>query len=278
MTFLAHAAAHGLIINDLIPDGRWHRVPTEDKPRKKNGVYLWNGQTGVVKNWATMGGFSRYPQAGEKAARIDFDALRKAKERADREEAQKHARTAQEASRAILQTEVAEHPYLKAKGFPDAKGLVKDGALLIPMRDYKTKQVISLQTIQPDGTKKFLYGGRTKGAVFILGNKYGAEKWLVEGYATGLSVQQALAAMYRNAEVWVCFSASNLAYVAERIGGERYVVADNDESKAGQEAAESTGLPWVMSPVVGEDANDFARRETVWGLVRLLRGVDRLKK
>jgi putative DNA primase/helicase len=278
MTFLAHAAAHGLIINDLIPDGRWHRVPTKDKPRKKNGVYLWNGQTGVVKNWATMGGFSRYPQAGEKVARIDFDALRKAQERADREEAQKHARTAQEAAEAILATEVAEHPYLKAKGFPDAKGLVKDGALLIPMRDYKTKQVISLQTIQPDGAKKFLYGGRTKGAVFVIGNKYGAERWLVEGYATGLSVQQALAAMYRNAEVWVCFSASNLAYVAERIGGVRYVVADNDESRAGQEAAESTGLPWVMSPVVGEDANDFAQREGLWALVRLLRGVDNQKK
>ena len=41
MSFVAHAQAHGLIINHAIPDGRWHRVPTVDKPRKRNGAYIF---------------------------------------------------------------------------------------------------------------------------------------------------------------------------------------------------------------------------------------------
>ena len=67
MSFVAHAQAHGLIINHAIPDGRWHRVPTVDKPRKRNGAYIFDGNSGVVKNWATMESFARY---GEKVSQF----------------------------------------------------------------------------------------------------------------------------------------------------------------------------------------------------------------
>ena len=84
MSFVAHAQAHGLIINHAIPDGRWHRVPTVDKPRKRNGAYIFDGNSGVVKNWATMESFARY---GEKVSQFIkyFD---------DSEERIKHARAA----------------------------------------------------------------------------------------------------------------------------------------------------------------------------------------
>ena len=36
--------------------------------------------------------------------------------------------------------------------------------------------------------------------------------------------------------------------------------ADNDESLTGERAAQVTGLPYCMSPVVGEDANDMHAR------------------
>ena len=104
--------------------------------------------------------------------------------------------------------------------------------------------------ISPEGEKKFLPGGRAKGATFPIGQ---GERWLCEGYATGLAIKAALDAVYRRRVcVVVCFSASNLVN-----GLGDFVVADNDQSGAGKDWAEKTGLPMWMPPDVGTDANDF---------------------
>jgi phage/plasmid primase-like uncharacterized protein len=49
--------------------------------------------------------------------------------------------------------------------------------------------------------------------VFFIGPIRCSERWLVEGYATGLSVRAALRELHREAQVVVCFSAFNLAHV-----------------------------------------------------------------
>ena len=268
MNFIQHAEMHGLVIDHLISDGRWHRVATEDKPKKRNGAYLYDGRRGVVKNWATMDLFAPYPERGSYLHPIDRKDLNERRKKADRDEALKHAKAAQEALRIISLSAVLKHPYLARKGFPDATGLVREGLLIIPVRDVKTNAVISLQTVGDE--KKFLYGGRTKGGVLVIGKKWsGGEKYLCEGYATGLSVKVALDSMYKEAQVYVCFSASNLVYVAERIGGDRIVVADNDP--AGMDAAKATGLPYVHSPVEGEDLNDLHQRAGIWELLRVMK-------
>ena len=69
------------------------------------------------------------------------------------------------AERMIRQAETSWHPYLVAKGFPEAQGLVLGELLLVPMRDFQRK-LHSVQTITADGKKKFLAGGRAKGSVF----------------------------------------------------------------------------------------------------------------
>jgi putative DNA primase/helicase len=270
MTFLDFADSNGLIIDRLYQDGKWHRVPTKDKPRKRNGAYLFDGRRGVVKNWATMESFASWREDGVIRANVgerqirDMSAAREA-------EARKHAQAAQKAALALSNAELGGHAYLVKKGFPKAVGLVLDGNLLIPMRDYKTNAIVSLQSVTPEGEKKFMPGGRAKGAVLRLGPKASDWTWLVEGYATGLSVLEGIKAMYRNDAVLVCFSAGNLQYVAERIGGRRMVFADHDKSGTGQRVAEATGLPWVMSPIEGEDANDLHQRTGTWGLVSLMR-------
>jgi putative DNA primase/helicase len=214
----------------------------------------------VVKNWATMDTFARY---GERVNQIIkyFD---------DSEERIKHARAAKQAMALIKSAVVMNHPYLTAKGFPKATGLVVGEELIIPMRDYKTHAITGAQRIKGSGEKLFIPGTRAKGSVFVLGR--GSESWLVEGYATGLSVAAALKLMYRPAQVVVCFSASNLCHVAERIGGRRFVVADHDESGTGQRAAESSYMPWVMPESVG-DANDLHQSAGLLAVRSMLAGL-----
>ena len=267
MNFIDYASVHGLQIDRLRGDNCWHRVKTSDKPHKRNGCYIFDGSRGALKNWATMESFATWPDR-DSYEPVDWAKVEAARKKSEVETANKHSAAAKAAGELLRQCVLEKHQYLDKKGFPDALGLVLDGKLLIPMRDYRTNTLSSVQSIGDD--KKFMYGGRTKGSVFVIGKKtQTCQKWFVEGYATGLSVAAALNEMKRTAEVWVCFSASNLEYVATRVGGERYVVADNDASMVGQKAAESTQLPWVMPPE--GDANDYHQSAGIWKLVSLLR-------
>lgn len=274
MNFIDHARAHGLIIKSLISDGRWHRVPTEDKPKKRNGAYLFDGARGVVKNWATMEHFSAWPAKGEKVESIDPLKLERIRKENQRKIEGQHKRVAIVAEHNLRAAKLQTHTYLKTKGFNLEIGLVLGEDLLIPMRHYSTYKVMSIQRISARGVKKFMTGGQTKGAVYVIGKKrHPAGRIFCEGYATGLSIRAALDYIRQPLEVWVCFSASNMVYVSQRIGGNRFVVADNDASRTGQNAAESTGLPWVMPGMVGQDFNDVHQSEGLGACVRLLRGL-----
>ena len=79
------------------------------------------------------------------------------------------------------------HPYLATKGFPEQRGLVRHGELLLPMRHIRTSALMGLQRIGADGSKKNIYGSLTKQAVMTLGPSAAQSTWYCEGYATGLS-------------------------------------------------------------------------------------------
>lgn len=274
MDFISHAQNHGLIIDRLISDGRWHRVPTTDKPRKRNGAYLFDGLRGVVKNWATMEDFSSWPERKEKVAPVDHLKLQRIRKENELKIQEQYKRAAILAEYHINNANLGKHEYFKRKGFKDEIGLILKDDLIIPMRDFRTQRLISLQRITSGGSKKFMTGGRTKGAVNIIGRSNRSRgKILCEGYATGLSIKSALDYIRQPYEVWVCFSAANMVYVADKIGGSRYVVADHDASRTGQNAAESIGLPWVMPEVVEQDFNDLHQSEGLGACVKLLRGL-----
>jgi putative DNA primase/helicase len=144
--------------------------------------------------------------------------------------------------------------------------------LLIPMRNVVTNKLQGYQEIYWDAEsrkheKKMLAGMRAKNAVFYIGDRQAEETWLVEGYATGLSLHHALRSCGIKASVVVCFSASNMVAVADQIRGERFVFADNDESKTGEKSAIQTGLPWVMADDVGWDANDLHMKKRLFAVV-----------
>ncbi len=121
------------------------------------------------------------------------------------------------------------------------------------------------------------YGMKAKGAIFRLGSPRARETWLVEGYATGLSVKAALTQLRIDSAVAVCFSDSNLAYVAPLFKGPRYVFADNDKSGAGERAAVATNCPWTMAGTVGHDANDLHAADGIFAVCDLIMGLRRTR-
>ncbi|NVN06725.1 toprim domain-containing protein [Asaia spathodeae] len=141
-----------------------------------------------------------------------------------------------------------------AQRWIDKATAAKAGDLVIPMQD-ASGRVINVQTITPDGTKRFLMGGQKQGAFHVIpGIEPG---FLVEGYATGLTVAEAT-----GRAVFVAFDAGNLGAVAEIVRPRLCAVAaDNDESRTGENKARATGLPVLLPPAVGHDWNDHAQAE-----------------
>lgn len=207
-------------------------------------------------------------------------AARAAEERAEAErKARGQARAARIAAEHLKRAQPGEHAYLSRKGFRETKGLVApftleqwracgyrndDGPvhqrmLIVPMRSIESDALVNLQLIQVNGDKKFLPGGQSRGACFRMGR--GDETFIVEGYATALSVIEALRLLFRQACVLIVFSAGNIPYVAERTKGPRFIVADNDASGAGASFSIKSGLPWWQPPRAEGaktcDANDF---------------------
>ena len=195
----------------------------------------------------------------EKARRAR--AERNARLRREREERRRKADAAAEHVKRIMAAcEQRPHDYLRRKGFPAEVGLVhpKSGHLVIPVRNVDG-EVRSAEYITAEGTKRFHPGGEVAGNFFTLG-WHRAEIFCVEGYATGLSVQNALRRRYIRSQVRVCLSASNMlkvAHEAVRRGTVTYCIADNDKSGVGEETAKTIGVPYWMPYVPGTDANDY---------------------
>lgn len=259
MDFVSFARAHGVEIRDLEMGVRVYRCGTVDHPRSDNGAYSWDGKRGWVMAWDGDGLVHWFNDESQPWTAADKVAANKRREQQRRQNAEKQRRAALKAEAILTGCELKGHTYLRIKGFPNAMGLVTaDGELVVPMRAL-AGDLVGAQLIwsDPEGWhKKMIYGMRAKGAVLRLGDHNARETWLVEGYATGLSVAAALAQMHLRACVLACFSADNLTYVAGLIGGKRFVAADHDESGKGEAAAKATGLPYCMPENAGDDWND----------------------
>lgn len=272
-TFIDFARAHGLVIDPsrLYPSQRIQRCGTLDKPRSDNGAFLWDGERGWIMDWSGDARVVWFQQDRGKpwtAEEKRLWAQKRAQTASDQD--RRYRQVAEQAEITLRSAKTEEHDYLKYKGFKEEKGLVLEGRLLIPMRNVVTNTLQGYQWIRwvPEERryeKKMLTGMRAKGAVFRMGSA--DEVWLVEGYATALSLRAALRSVGLPAAVVVCFSAGNMVAVADRIKGRRFVFADNDESQTGQKAAEQTGLPWTMADETGWDANDLHVNRGLFALV-----------
>lgn len=261
MRFEDFARACGVDIRRLRDDGKIHRCPTLSHPRSDNGAYAFDGQRGWCMAWDNGGETQWFGGDGKTWTDEDKAAWKKQQDDAWHQKQVGYANAARRAEELIAACTLQEHGYLRLKGFAKLRGLVTaDEALVVPMRNSHTNRIQGAQLIRYDGdawVKKMLPGMRAKGAVLRLGPIRTTLTILCEGFATGLSIEAAVHQMRLRAEIIVCFSDSNMVLSSQSLIGPVIVSADNDVSGAGEVAAKATGRPYFMSPVVGQDANDW---------------------
>lgn len=197
----------------------------------------------------------------ERQARIDAQAAK------DEQQRQACAAKAEALWKKATEATQAAHPYLGRKQITGIGARVLGETLLIPMR-HGPKELVGLQVIQPDGSRKFLSGTPAAGAYMTIG-KASETVVICEGYATGASIHEATGLC-----VVVAFSAGNLATVAakirERMPAARIIIAADDDHAtkgnpgitAARKAAEAIGAKVALPSTAddragGTDFNDL---------------------
>lgn len=275
MQLLETLAAAGMTPPREIAPGRWMRFPGVGKGRSNRSGWcrLITPTLAIYGDWSSNLS-ATWTDTTHRDTEDSRRLLQQARERERRFQAEQRRRqreVAREAARRLAGAIASTHPYLSAKGFPHAQGLVCGDRLLIPVRDVQEyAYVMSIQEISPEGVKRFMPGGRTRGGVYRFGGASAVRTVLCEGYATGLTLNEALSGLHHSHAVIVCFSAYNLTLVAENYR-QATVCADNDASEAGEQAARATGLPWAMPPETDTDFNDWHQRDGIYPVREALR-------
>jgi len=269
--FFNHCADAGVIFTQpLIADGVLHRIHVEgDKSGTKNGAYILHADgnpsgwfqhfvSGTYGTWTISG--KREPMTTAMKQQIKADKQRRRIEQETRyNDAADKARFIWATAKPV--TEQSQHPYLVKKHVhPQGVRLHRD-VLTIPIYD-ESKQIVSLQFIAVDGTKRFLSGAKKKGCFSVIG-KMGTDKMIqiCEGWATGASLNESTGHF-----TVVALDAGNLEPVAclfRRLYPDADIIicGDNDENGTGQKAAKAAALAiggkYILPATVGHDFNDM---------------------
>ena len=272
--FARAIAAAGIEPPEVIhADGKLHRFPTNGKQGDDSGWYVLHPdgisagmfgdwRSGVTESWCARRLDTLTPAEREDHRRRIEAARRAAEAKQARAQEETAKRAAELWERAT--PEMGTHRYLCDKAIK-SHGIKTDGLhLLVPMRD-RDARLWNLQKIAPDGSKRFLPGGRVKGLCFGIGRPSGVMV-IAEGFATAASIHEAT-----GHAVAIAFSASNLRPVAETLWHKlgdavRIIVAgDNDKSGAGQRAAEdaarAVGGAVAIPAEAGADWNDVHQEQ-----------------
>jgi len=217
--FRSAIASAGLIVPEIIEtDGIRHRFSSSGKRSDTAGWYVYYAdgipagafgcwRAGISETWRVDTG--KKPTLAEEAAhKKRMAAIQKQRKE---EETARHSEAATKAKEQWKAAKPASenHLYLAKKGVKPYGTREHDGNLIIPLRI--GQKIHSLQTIRPDGEKRFLTGGRISGCYYSIG-KPGEENvmCIVEGFSTGASVHEAT-----GHPVAVAFNAGNLEAVAK---------------------------------------------------------------
>jgi phage/plasmid primase-like uncharacterized protein len=239
-SFRSHCLANGLVIDSIEDDGEIHRVPhTSSKKGALDGWYILHTDgkipAGICGCWKEpvfeahwKAEIGRAFTFMENVEHTKWIAEIKAKKEAERKAGQEQAAERAEDEIEAYFNASADHPYLLRK-FIQPHGIKIDraGRLVIPVLNADGKH-ISYQTIDSDGNKRFLKGGKIDGGFYeIAGNR--KVIFICEGFATGASIYESTGYC-----VFVAFNCGNLGKVAKTVRemfptSKIIIGADNDQ-------------------------------------------------
>jgi len=291
--FTKHCEAQGLVIKELIADGEIHRVPhISSKKGAVDGWYILHlsGKipVGVAGCWKEptfeskwMADIGRSMSFSERLEHDKWVGEFKAKREADRVASQQVAAEKAEDEVSTYADASADHPYLVRKRIePHGIKIDRAGRLVVPVSDNQG-EILSYQTIDAEGNKRFLKGGKIEGGFYELrGNR--KVIFIGEGFATCASIHQAT-----GFTTLVAFDCGNLAKVAksakEMFLGSRIVIcADNDQFTEGNpgitKAKAAAGLVFgeIVYPTFNE--SDLPSKPTDFNDLHTLQGIEAVKE
>ncbi|GAB3285868.1 toprim domain-containing protein [Parahaliea aestuarii] len=208
---------------DPVPDGKIHRF---DCPHGKKGnkagwyaLFLDQNPGGVFGNWRTGVTRTWRHDHGDPVGFSEFSTTSSAIEAANRKRELERTRARAGAAcmakglwrKAGMAT--TAHPYLQKKNIPAFCLRQLGDRLLIPLRTV-TGEMVNLQQIYPDGTKRFLKGGQLSGTFALFGRELPmtGDLYICEGWATAATIACTL-----RLPVVAAMTAGNLNKVANAI-------------------------------------------------------------
>jgi putative DNA primase/helicase len=267
----------------IIADGEIHRFAPIGK-RERDGWYVFFGLAGVFGDWS-QGIRELWSLKGNGIAPSNTEEIQVHIQNAKRRAAEEMLRKQEEVSITALalweaSSSTVQSPYLERKKV-DALGVRFEGSnLIVPLRDISGK-LWSLQTIHPDGTKRFLAGGRKTGCFHLIGSpKAGGPLYVAEGYATGASLHRAT-----GNPVAIAFDAGNLEPVVEALTKaysqtSLILAGDEDQWKdknVGRKTAEEVAKKYGCS-VVFPTFKNTATYPTDFNDLHVLEGLEEVKR
>ena len=199
--FRAALEAAGLTPGEVLPDAVLRRCPTTHHPRSTNGAYklFEDGRGGWFEDHADGRGVQFWTAAGaEPMTEAERETRRKEIEAArierERHQAEAQAKATEAARRYFesLDPEPRPTPYTEAKGLPPPPGTRTDGATLVMPIYAPDGQLMNVERIFSDGTKRTLKDGPVSSGFFPLGPKNASLPLLIgEGLCTVFSAHQA---------------------------------------------------------------------------------------
>jgi putative DNA primase/helicase len=217
---------------------------------------------GTLIKLAMDGGF-KFDKTQSAPDRAEMARRKAARVAALQAEAATQAQRHQDASAAAMDVWLKAHKtgnsaYVQRKGIdaPESVRFMDDGTLLVPMLRYdlpRAEALKGLQTIAPDGTKRFTPGMAKSGTACRLGLAVvGEPVFVCEGYATGMTLRMALG---RRHAVFVAFDAFNLPHVVQAVHealptSPIVICADDDH------ATKFKGVPYNTGRIQAQIAHD----------------------
>ncbi len=285
-------AARGLGRPEIVASGRIERFKLpEDDGNETTGWYIFHTDgvpSGAFGSWREgEENFTSWCSKAKYEMTVDeqraYQAWINGVKESKREQREREFALCKEKANKLWESasEIVESEYLKRKGIEAVNCRMLNGTILVPLYDFDLN-IVSLQRIAQDGTKKFLKSTIRKDTVGLIDPKEDMDTVFVcEGWATGVSIHMAT-----GCAVVLAFNADSLAdavkFAKDKCPSSKIIIAgDNDaQSKKADgtlfnvglekahKAAEQYGVKYVIPQFKNpqKDHTDFNDLATAEGL------------